>query len=86
MYLVRTRQGDKFIESAYDVKQINKNDVLEVFMLEKLDYDSIASTSEIRDCIYNYLKGDQVDRDTVNDKRKDYLCCWRWWVARNQLK
>lgn len=34
MYLVRTRQGDKFVESADDVKQINKNDVLEVFMLE----------------------------------------------------
>ena len=49
MYLVRTKQGDKFVESADDVKHINKNDVLEVFMLEKLDYDSIASTSEIRD-------------------------------------
>lgn len=67
MYLVRTRQGDKFVESADGVKQINKTDVLEVFMLEKLDYDSIASTSEIRDCIYNYLKGDQIDRDTVLD-------------------
>lgn len=67
MYLVRTKQGDKFVESADDVKHINKNDVLEVFMLEKLDYDSIASTSEIRDCLYNYLKGDQIDRDTVLD-------------------
>lgn len=34
MYLVRTKQGDKFVESADDVKHINKNDVLEVFMLE----------------------------------------------------
>ena len=67
MYLVRTKQGDKFVESADDVKHINKNDVLEVFMLEKLDYDSIASTSEIRDCLYNYLKSDQIDRDTVLD-------------------
>lgn len=67
MYLVRTKQGDKFVESADDVKHINKNDVLEVFMLEKLDYDSIASTSEIRDCLYNYLKDDQIDRDTVLD-------------------
>ena len=28
MYLVRTKQGDKFVESADDVKHINKNDVL----------------------------------------------------------
>lgn len=34
MYLVRTKQGDKFVESADDVKHINKNDVLEVFMLK----------------------------------------------------
>ena len=44
MYLVRTRQGDKFIESADDVKQINKNDVLEVFMLLHQKYETAFTT------------------------------------------
>ena len=47
MYLVRTKQGDKFVESADDVKHINKNDVLEVFMLELRLHQKYETASTI---------------------------------------
>ena len=65
MYLVKTTNGDKIVESANEVKDINRNEVIEVFELIKMEYDSIISTSDIRDCIYSYLKNDQKSKEDV---------------------
>ena len=52
MYLVKTNSGDKFLNSVNEVKSINKNDIIGVYTLVEVDYDSLISTSDIRDCIY----------------------------------
>lgn len=65
MYLVKTKNGDKILNSTNDVKNIDKNDIIEIYFLTKVEYDSLVSTSDIRDCIYNFLKGHQIDKDEV---------------------
>lgn len=65
MYLVKTKNGDKILNSTNDIKNINKNDIIEIYFLTKVEYDSLVSTSDIRDCIYNFLKGHQIDKDEV---------------------
>ena len=67
MYLVRTKSGDKIVESANEVKRINKNEVVKVYSLSEVGYDSIISDSDIRDCIYNCLKGNQKSKEDVLD-------------------
>ena len=65
MYLVKTKNGDKILSSTNDIKNINKNDIIDIYFLTKVEYDSLVSTSDIRDCIYNFLKGHQIDKDEV---------------------
>ena len=65
MYLVKTKNGDKILNSTNDVKNIDKNDIIEIYFLTKVEYDSLVSTSDIRDCIYNFLKGHQINKDEV---------------------
>lgn len=65
MYLVRTINGDKILESANEVKNIDKKDIVKIYSLSETDYDSLVSTADIRDCIYHYVKGDQIDKETV---------------------
>ena len=67
MYLVRTTSGDKILETANEVKNLDKKDVLEVYLLTKVGYDNLVSTSDIRDCIYKYLKDNQDTKDAVVD-------------------
>ena len=65
MYLVRTNNGDKYLDSANEVKKINKNEIIGIYTLVEVSYDSLVSTSDIRDCIYNYLKGEQMCKEDV---------------------
>ena len=62
MYLVKTNSGDKFLNSANEVKSINKNEIIGVYTLVEMDYDSLISTSDIRECIYSYLKKDNIKK------------------------
>ena len=65
MYLIRMNDGDKIVETTNEVKELNKNKIAKIYLLTEVDYDSIVYTSDIRDCIYNYLKGTQMDKDTI---------------------
>ena len=65
MYLVKTNLGDKFLNSANEVKSINKNDIIGLYTVVEVDYDSLVSTSDIRDCIYSYLKGTTAEKDDI---------------------
>ena len=65
MYLVKTNSGDKLLNSANEVKSINKNDIIGVYAIVEVNYDSLVSTSDIRDCIYDYLKGTQKNKNNV---------------------
>ena len=65
MYLVKTKNGDKILNSTNDVKNIDINDIIEIYFLTKVEYDSLVSTSDISDCIYNFLKGHQINKDEV---------------------
>lgn len=65
MYLVKTNSGNKILDSANEVKSINKNDIIGVYALVEVNYDSLISTSDIRDCVYDYLKGTQATKDRV---------------------
>ena len=65
MYLVKTSSGYKFLNSANEVKSINKNNIIGVYTLVEVDYDSLISTSDIRDCIYSYLKGKQMPKEKI---------------------
>lgn len=67
MYLVKMNDGDKIVETANEVKTLDKNKIIKIYSLTEVDYDSLVSTSDIRDCIYNYLKGNQIDKDTILD-------------------
>ena len=65
MYLVKTNSGDKFLNSVNEVKSINKNEIIGVYTLVEVDYDSIITTSDIRECIYSYLKGSPAEKDNI---------------------
>lgn len=62
MYLVITNNGDQVLNSANEVKEINKNEVIKIYALAEVNYDDLVSTFEIRDCIYGYLKGKQMTK------------------------
>lgn len=65
MYLVRTNNGDKVVETANEVKSLDKNKIVKTYALTEVNYDSLVSTADIRDCVYNYLKGHQLDKSEV---------------------
>lgn len=65
MYLVKTNSGNKFLNSADEVKSINKNEIISIYTLTEVNYDSLVSTADIRDCIYNCLKGEQMSKEEV---------------------
>ena len=65
MYLVRMNDGDKIMETANEVKLLDENKILKIYSLSVVDYDSLIVTSDIRDCIYNYLKGNQINKETI---------------------
>lgn len=65
MYLVRTYNGDAVMETVEEIKLLDKATIRKIYSLSEVDYDSLVSTSDIRDCIYSLLKGDQVDRNEV---------------------
>lgn len=65
MYLVRTKNGDNVVSTANGVKEFNKNEIEKIYSLSEVDYDSVVSTSDIRDCIYKCLKGSQQSKDDV---------------------
>lgn len=67
MYLIRMNDGDKIVETTNEVKDLDKNKIEKIYSLTEVDYDSIVSTSDIRDCIYNYLKGKQIAKEVVID-------------------
>lgn len=67
MYLVRTYNGDKVVETANEVKDLDKNKIVKIYSLSEVDYDSLVSTSDIRDCVYDYLKGKQIAKEVVID-------------------
>lgn len=62
MYLVKTKSGDKILETANEVKSINKSEVVKIYSLSEVEYDSIVSDSDIRDCVYNYLENNQKSK------------------------
>ena len=66
MYLVITKSDEKIIlNTAEEVKSINKEDISKIYALSEADYNSIVSASDIRDCIYNILKGKQMTKEKV---------------------
>lgn len=68
MYLVETSKGDFRCENANDVKsKFTQSEVKNIYMLQKVNYSDLVATSDIRDCIYEYLKGRQEDKDEVID-------------------
>mgnify|MGYP000847034958 FL=1 len=65
MWLIRTIHGDKILDSVDEIKNTNKKDVVKIYSLSEVEYDTLISTSDIRDCIYKYLKGKQLGKDEV---------------------
>lgn len=55
MYLVKTTNGDKILNSADAVKSIKKEDIEKIYFLTEVNYDSVISNADIRDCIYSYV-------------------------------
>lgn len=67
MYLVKTNDSDKIVETVDEVKSLDRNKIIKIYSLTEVDYDSLVSTSDIRDCVYNFLKGTQAAKTTVVD-------------------
>lgn len=65
MYLVETKTGYKKCNTAEEVKMFSKSEIINTYSLKEVNYDDIVSTSDIRDCIYNYLKGKQEPKEDV---------------------
>lgn len=67
MYLVKTNDSDKIVETVDEVKSLDRNKIVKIYSLAEVDYDSLVSTSDIRDCVFNFLKGTQAAKATVVD-------------------
>lgn len=65
MYLVETRKQTIKCNSADEVKRIPKSEVIALYGLNKISYDDLVSTSDIRDCIYEFLKDKQYSKEEV---------------------
>lgn len=71
MYLVELKTGDNVeCASIDDVKRYHASEVAAVYIMKQIDYDSLVSTQDIRECIYNYLKGSQLTKEDV----LEYVC------------
>lgn len=47
MYLVKTTNGDKILNSADAVKSIKKEDIEKIYFLTEVNYDSVISNADI---------------------------------------
>lgn len=70
-YLVETKNGNIKCNNAEEVKAYSKSEIINIYLLQEVSYDDIVSTSDIRDCIYNYLKGKQELKEDVIE----YVSC-----------
>lgn len=73
MYLVRTISGDSICETAEEVKAIPRNEVLNLYSLTSVDYDTIVLNAIIQNCILKYLKGNQYPKRDVIEFTADSL-------------
>lgn len=67
MYLIRLLNKDVICGTVDEVKAIPKDSIKSIYSLISVEYDDLVSCSDIRDCIYKFLKGNQVSRDDVLD-------------------
>lgn len=66
MYLVETKNDDVKCKDANEIKErFFKSDVVKIYSLSEVAYDDLIATSDIRDSIYNYLKGEQKSKKDV---------------------
>lgn len=65
MYLVETKTGNIKCNTVEEVKKFSKSKVINIYYLMQVVYDDLVSTSDVRDCIYNYLKGKQMPKEDV---------------------
>ena len=65
MYLVKTKKDYIICSSAEEVKKYNKSEIIELYTINRVDYDNVVSTGDIRDAIYSFLKGEQHEKDEV---------------------
>ena len=47
MYLVKTTNGDKILNSADAVKSIKKEDIEKIYFLTEVNYDSVISNAAV---------------------------------------
>lgn len=73
MYLVETKTGHVKCNTTEEVKMFSKSEVIKVYTLNEVNYDDLVSASDIRDCIYNYLKGKQESKENVLEYVSDIL-------------
>lgn len=71
MYLVETKNGNIKCNNAEEVKAFTKSEIVNIYLLHKINFDDLVSTADIRDCIYNYLKGKQEPKEDVIE----YVSC-----------
>lgn len=65
MYLVRTKTEDSIVNTVNEVKEFDKKEISKIYSLTEVDYNELVSTSDIRDCVYDYLKGDQKPKEDI---------------------
>ncbi len=66
MYLVETKNGSTKCSDANEIKEkFYKSDIVRIYSLNEVDYDELIATSDIRDSIYKYLKGEQKSKEDV---------------------
>lgn len=71
MYLVETKSGSIKCNNTEEIKKYSKSDIINIYLLQEVNYDDLVSTADIRDCIYNYLKGKQDTKENV----LEYVSC-----------
>ena len=74
MYLVKTKSNEnKVCETVTEIKAIPENEVVELYTLTAVDYADVISNASIRDCIYQYLKGNHYPKEDVIEFVADSL-------------
>lgn len=71
MYLVETKNGNIKCNTVEEIKAFLKSEIINIYLLHEVNYDDHVSTADIRDCIYDYLKGKQKSKEDV----LEYVSC-----------
>lgn len=73
MYLVVTKTNEKLICKTVDEVKAIEKEISQIYTMSEVDYNDLVSTADIRSCIFDILKGEQMEKEIVLEQAQQKL-------------